>query len=160
MNKCLDVIMNSAIFPNSIRIAALKRRGARIGNNVYVAHKVRINGKRLVIKDNSWIGYGSYITCREAEVSIGSNVGIASYVIIETDTHQIGPHEKRCGTNQSRPVKIEDGCWIGERTIICPGVTIHEGCVIAAGSVVTKDCEADCLYAGNPAIKKKEYGLE
>ena len=42
--------------------------------------------------------------------------------------------------------------------IICPDVTIGEGGVIAAGSVVVKDCESNCIYGGNPVrlIKKCE----
>lgn len=39
-----------------------------------------------------------------------------------------------------------------------PGVSIGPGCVIAAGSVVTADCERDCLYAGAPAERKKHLG--
>lgn len=58
----------------------------------------------------------------------------------------------------AKDVKINDGVWIGGGAIICPGVTIGKGCVIAAGSVVIKNCEPDCIYAGNPAklIKKLE----
>jgi len=46
---------------------------------------------------------------------------------------------------------IGDGCWIGMRAMIMPGVTIGEGAVIAANSVVTKDVEPYSIVGGNPA---------
>ena len=56
-----------------------------------------------------------------------------------------------------KPIIVGDGCWIGANSLIMPGVTIGNGVVIAAGSVVTKDCESDCLYGGVPAKKIKEF---
>ncbi|HAW33594.1 MAG TPA: antibiotic acetyltransferase [Alphaproteobacteria bacterium] len=52
---------------------------------------------------------------------------------------------------------IEDGVWIGMRAIICAGVRLGEGCVVAAGAVVTKDVEPYAIVGGNPAkvIKKR-----
>lgn len=46
---------------------------------------------------------------------------------------------------------IDDGAWIGSRAMIMPGVHLGEGCVIAAGSVVTKDVPPYALVAGSPA---------
>lgn len=61
-------------------------------------------------------------------------------------------------TNFSQPVKIGKRCWIGANAIILPGVTIGDNCVVAAGSVVTKDVPSNCTVAGVPAriIKKEE----
>ena len=58
----------------------------------------------------------------------------------------------------SSNIKIEDKVWIGFNSIILKGVTIGQGAVIAAGSVVTKDVPAFTLVGGNPAkiIKKLE----
>ena len=52
---------------------------------------------------------------------------------------------------QGRVVLGRDGCWIGARAVILPGVTIGEGTIIGAGSVVTKDCEPGAVYVGVPA---------
>lgn len=53
-------------------------------------------------------------------------------------------------------IEIEDDVWIGGNAVICPGVKIKRGSVIAAGSVVTKDTEEFGLYCGNPAKRKKD----
>ena len=50
---------------------------------------------------------------------------------------------------------IEDGVWIGARTLLLPGVRVGKGAIIAAGSVVLDDVEPNKLYAGIPAKNKK-----
>lgn len=75
--------------------------------------------------------------------------------MICTTTHYIGDENKRAGNSLRKPITIGRGCWIGTRSIILPGVTIGDGCIIAAGSVVNKDCEPNGLYAGCPAKRIK-----
>ena len=48
-------------------------------------------------------------------------------------------------------ITIGSSCWFGANVLVCPGVTIGDGCVIGAGSVVTKDIPANSFAAGNPA---------
>lgn len=60
------------------------------------------------------------------------------------------------GEGYTFPTLIKDGCWVGANVTIIPGVTIGEGCIIAAGAVVTKNCEPDGLYAGVPAKRIKD----
>ncbi|CAI0707028.1 Chloramphenicol acetyltransferase [Serratia proteamaculans] len=47
--------------------------------------------------------------------------------------------------------RLGDGCWIGMRAMLMPGVTIGEGAVVAAGSIVTADVEPYAIVGGNPA---------
>lgn len=94
-------------------------------------------------------------------IEIGNNILIASNVQIYTSTHPVeladrltpdwNPEsgEYFCRT-YALPVKIGNGCWIGCGVIILPGVTIENGTVIGAGSVVTKDIPANCVAVGNP----------
>ncbi len=60
---------------------------------------------------------------------------------------------------RTAPVSIGNDVWIGCRSIVLKGVSIGDGAIVAAGSVVTKDVPAYTLVAGNPAqIKKKVAG--
>ena len=64
-----------------------------------------------------------------------------------------------------RDVRIGDNCFIGAHSIILPGVTIADGCIVAAGSVVARDVPAGSLVAGNPArvvehnVQTTRYGV-
>ncbi|MFW6776060.1 acyltransferase [Nocardioides sp. CPCC 205120] len=88
------------------------------------------------------------------QVTVGDGVYFGPQVLVGTSTHQVGGPEQRAGDYAGAPVVIEDGCWIGARATILPGVTIARGCVIAAGAVVTTSTEPDGLYAGVPAVRK------
>lgn len=60
-------------------------------------------------------------------------------------------HDKDWSIVNSKPVVIKDDAWIGMNVIILKGVTVGQGAVIAAGSVVTKDVPDWSVVAGNPA---------
>lgn len=106
--------------------------------------------RNITIGKNSIINWGALIDGRGAKVIIGSNVDIAPEVNIWTLQHDPDSvtHEVK-----SKNVFINDYCWIGNRAIILPGVTLTEGTVVAAGSVVTKSTEPYSLYGGVPAKK-------
>jgi maltose O-acetyltransferase len=86
-----------------------------------------------------------------APITIGSGVGIAAFTAILTSVHELGPSSQRNGAWSYKPVVIEDGVWLGARSLIMPGVTVGRGSVVGAGAVVVKDCEPNCIYAGVPA---------
>ena len=114
-------------------------------NMIYVGSKSQINrfcqfhdgghGERIIIKDNCMIAM---------------NVNFC------TVSHDIEGTKRRCGRTFTKEIIVENGCWIGANTVILPGVKIGEGCVVGAGSVVTKNCESNGLYAGNPAKRIKD----
>ena len=70
-----------------------------------------------------------------------------------SDTHEIGDSSRRAGASKYPSINIGDGCWIGANSLILGGFTIGEGTIIAAGSVVIKNCEPNSLYAGVPGKK-------
>lgn len=90
-------------------------------------------------------------------ITIGKRCAIASGTRIVTATHDpdVLP-VSRVGINKS--VNIGEDVWIGTSAIILPGVTVHDGAIIAAGAVVTHDVPADSMVAGVPAkfIRKLE----
>ena len=71
-----------------------------------------------------------------------------------------GTARKNWDTVKKAPIRIGNDVWIGMRSIILKGVTIGDGAVIAAGSVVTRDVPAGTLYGGNPARFIKELPSE
>lgn len=93
-----------------------------------------------------------------AEIMIGSRVGFGQQVMILTETHSIGGPEYRSGARRYEPVTIGDGCWIGARATILPGVTIGPGAVVAAGAVVADDVPPNTIVGGVPAKPIAQLG--
>jgi maltose O-acetyltransferase len=85
------------------------------------------------------------------QVRIGNNCLFGPAVQIYTATHPLDAAERRGGLEYAKPITIGDDVWVGGGAIICPGVSIGNRCVIAAGSVVTKNVPDDTIVAGNPA---------
>lgn len=109
-----------------------------------------IHTSKLSVGGSTLIGQKCHIENRE-QVTIGEKCSLAPEVMIATSSHEIGGHEQRAGEYRGAPVSIGDGCWIGARSTILPGVRVGAGCVIAAGAVVVDDCIPGTLYAGIPA---------
>ena len=95
--------------------------------------------------------YQFHIGYSDATITIGDNVWVGMDVCFVIPTHDIGDYNQRAGKAIYRDIVIGKGCWIGARSTILPGVTIGEGSIIAAGSIVTKDVPANTLYGGVPA---------
>ncbi|MFH1171018.1 MAG: acyltransferase [bacterium] len=119
------------------------------------------NGCRFTITGELSVGDGTFFNARTAvlctsTISIGSHCAISwDVTILDTDVHHIS-YEKREVTAPSKPIFIGDRVWIGAGAKICKGVTVGDGAVIAAQSVVTKDVPAGTLAAGIPARVVKE----
>ena len=107
------------------------------------------HGYNISIGKGSIIGDNNILDGRGG-LKIGENCNLSSEVHIWTAQHDVNGEYFEF---VSRPVVIEDRCWISSNTTILPGVTIHEGAVVASGSVVTKDAEPYAIYAGIPAKK-------
>ncbi|PMH74635.1 acetyltransferase [Vibrio cyclitrophicus] len=127
----------------------------------------KLNNKVLSFGDNCQINDNVHIVASE-NVTIKNNVLIASRVFISDLNHgsysgkfQSHPYElaaKR--TLSSSPVLIENNVWLGEGVVVLPGVTISENVIVGANSVVSKNLEANAIYAGNPARLIKKYNFD
>ena len=138
-----------------LRVAILKTGGWQIGPRTLLADVPRFSGngpitQRLTIGADSWINVGCFFELNDT-ISIGDRVGLAHEVMCLTSTHKLGSAERRAGALTTAPIRIESGAWIGARSILLPGVTVGEGAVVAAGSVVSKDVAPNTLVAGAPA---------
>lgn len=109
----------------------------------------------LEIGNKTYVNHDSEIRCRE-RISIGNNVSIAYGVLIQDSDYHTMYDEEGQAKPHTLPITIEDNVWIGANAIILKGVTLGEGSVVAAGSVVTKSAPANSLIAGNPARVVKQ----
>ena len=110
-------------------------------------------GKNVHVGDNFHADYNCTML-DVAEIRIGDNCLIGPDVGIYTAGHRLQP-EGRVLDGYGIPITVGNDVWIGGHSTILPGVTIGDGAVVAAGSVVTKDVEPRTLVAGNPAVFKK-----
>ena len=120
-------------------------------STIYYGTEIRDSFK-LSIGRGSVIGDKALLDARNG-IEIKRNVNISSNVSIYTEQHDHRDKDFRCNSNASFKVIINDRAWIGPNVIILPSVTIGEGAVVAAGSVVTHDVPPFTIVAGIPAKK-------
>jgi len=143
-----------------IRMAYLKIYLAQMGTGTSVLMGCSfLNGKKVYLGDRNVINFGCLLDGRHYQIRTGCDVSIGPEASILTLGHDPQSPEF---ANKGGDVIIGDRVWIAYRAIILPGVTIGEGAVVGAGSVVTKDVEPYTIVAGNPArfIKKRESDLK
>ncbi|NPA94108.1 MAG: acyltransferase [Thermodesulfobacteria bacterium] len=117
---------------------------------IYSGHSIWVNQNACLDLGSGYINNNLSISCFKS-IQIGRNVAIAENVAIwDSDCHCTGTNIK------TAPVKIGDNVWIGLNSVILKGVTIGEGAIIAAGSVVNRDVPPYSLAAGVPAVVKKK----
>lgn len=140
----------------------LRWAGAKIGKNVRINSSAVFSGNGdLRIDDDVWIGAGDVISpIAPACITIGSHIDFGPGVMIITGSHEIDLEGEHIGgKGAAASVSIGNGCWLGARTTILPGVALAEKTLVAAGAVVTKSVDVPCsLVAGVPAEIKKQLG--
>ena len=112
------------------------------GNNIVL-------GKNVFINSNCYFMDG-------AKITVGDNVFIGPSCGFYTANHPLDYQTRNQGIEQALPILIGNNVWLGGNVIVLPGVEIGDGCVIGAGSVGTKDIEANSIATGVPCkvIKK------
>jgi len=136
-----------------------------IGNIALLNQKTKVS-----IGSRTYIGPKTKIYAVE-EVRIGNNVKISwECTFTDTNSHSLhskirendyldwqkGLFQKDWSDVKNAPIIIEDHCWIGFNSIIMKGVKLGKGCIVAAGSVVTKSFPPYSIIGGNPAVFIKE----
>lgn len=117
-----------------------------------------VNPARVKIGRNCAINHGVYILGR-CGIDIGDDVVLSANCMIIDGTLATRSLDSGARNYVDKPVRIEDGAWIGAGAIILPGVTIGIQSIVGAGSVVTRDVPDGCVVAGNPARVIKKFDL-
>jgi maltose O-acetyltransferase len=152
----LNGAVNGPALPQFLRVHAWNLVGNRLDPTAGISPGCVLTKRRgLTVGPRTFVNYRCYFDL-DAPITIGQDVQIGYDVAFVTGSHRIGAAEQRAGEPRAKPIVVEDGVWIGARTTLLGGVVVGEGCVIAAGAVVIRDCEPHGLYAGVPAERKRD----
>ena len=174
-NRCNRQVTNAgSIFYQESKVYNHKndKGKIRLGYNTHIRGNLLVfkYGGEIQIGNDCYIGENSNIWSGE-RITIGNGVLISHNVnIVDTNSHELDSYKRverykevvsighwnNKGSIITAPIIIKDFAWISFNAIILKGVTIGEGAVVAAGSVVTKDVPDYTLVAGNPAVFVKK----
>ena len=147
-----------------ILLTHIKYRKYKIKKGFHAGKRTNIWAKStIVIGENFYLGRDSFI---ETDCIIGDNVIFGNRVAVvgkyDHNFQQVGTPVRLAMAIRDKDynwkgkdlvTRIGNDVWVGYGSTIMQGVTIHNGAIIAAGSIVTKDVEAYSIYGGNPAKK-------
>lgn len=169
--KLITIGNGSKIYDETI-IYNSKKESIIIGVNSHIRGELLIqnNTGKIKVGNYCFIGVGSKLWSAKS-ITIGDNVFISHNVnIMDTNSHETDAHMRSQSFKKSldnevdidftgisvKEVVVEKNAWIGFNAIILKGVTIGEGAIVAAGSVVTRDVPPYTIVGGNPSriIKK------
>ena len=112
------------------------------------------HGTGIILGENVFMNYDC-IMLDGGYIRIGKHTLIGPHCQFYTPQHPMDYVERREEKETAYPITIGEDCWLGGNVVVCPGVTIGNRCIIAAGSGVTKDIPDDSLAAGVPAVVKR-----
>lgn len=158
VKRVIWYFVNAVFFKSSLfavyglKVFLLRLFGARIGTGVLIKPNVNIKYPWLLrISDHVWIGEEVWID-NLAPVSIGSHVCISQGSFLLCGNHDF---TKTAFDLTVAPITIEDGVWLGAKSIICGGSICRSHAVLTAGSLCAGVLEAYSIYQGNPAQRLK-----
>lgn len=135
---------------SGFKVRLLRMFGAKIGRGVVIKPGVNVKYPWLLtVGNHTWIGEDVWID-NLAQVTIGDNCCISQGAML-----LCGNHNYRISSFDLivKPINIENGAWVGAKSIVCPGVTVGNHAVLSVGSVANKSLNEYCVYAGTPAEK-------
>ena len=137
LNWFMDSTLLSPILPRYLRPKILKWVGCKVGKNVFIGAKVSVDSGHadlIEIEDNVHIAGHCILLCHQRDLSnyyVGGDYAKLSY--------------------KTEKVVLKKGCLIGTNSMVMPGVTVGEGALVGAFSLVTKDIPAWTIAMGRPA---------
>lgn len=129
----------------------IARLFGRVGDGLTVVAPFHCDyGYNIEVGTNFFANF-NLVILDAAKVSFGDNVFVGPNCSFYTAGHPLDAERRNQGLEYARPIFVGSNVWFGGNVVVLPGVTIGDGCVIGAGSVVTKDVPAFSVVAGNPA---------
>ena len=132
----------SPFLPRRIRPWVLKKIGCHVGKGCFIGDNVRIDtghSDMITLEDSVSVAGGTRLLCHQRDFSdycVGDDYMKLGYTI--------------------KPIVLKKGCLVGMESFVLPGVTVGEGAVVGAGSLVTKDIPAWTVATGRPAKVVRE----
>lgn len=138
----MDWAILEPINPRKNRPRILRKLGCNVGKDVFVGDNVKVDlnhADMITIEDHVHIASSTRLLCHQRNLS----------------DYCIGDDYAKLGYN-IQPIILKKGCLIGMESMVMPGVTIGEGAIVGAFSLVTKDIPAWTIATGRPAKVVKE----
>lgn len=138
-------VLLSPLEPRKIRPWVFKKVGCQIGKGVFIGDNVKIDSGHadlITMEDNVHVAGGCRLLCHQRNLSsycVGDNYAKLGYKL--------------------KPIHLKKGCLVGMESFVMPGVTIGEGAIVGAGSLVTRDVPAWTIANGRPAKVVKEIPI-
>ena len=142
LEKMMDWPILQSFNPRKIRPLLMRKMGCKVGKGCFIGDYVRVDcghADMITLEDSVSVASGVRILCHQRDFSdfcVGDDYMKLGYVI--------------------KPIVLKKGCLIGMESFVMPGVTVGEGAIVGAGSLVTKDIPAWTIAAGRPAKVLKD----
>lgn len=142
LEKMMDWPILQSINPRKVRPILMRQMGCKVGKECFIGDYIRIDSGHadmITLEDHVSIASGSRLLCHQRDFRdyrVGDDYLNLGYIV--------------------KPIVLKKGCLIGMESLVMPGVTVGEGAIVGAGSIVTKDIPAWTIAAGRPAKVLKE----
>lgn len=129
----------------------LQEMFAEIGENCYIEPPLHCNfgGRHVHFGRGIYANFGLTLV-DDTHIYVGDQTMFGPNCVLATAAHPILPELRAQEFQYNQPIRIGKCCWLGAGVIVLPGITIGDGSVIGAGSVVTKDIPSNVVAAGSP----------
>ena len=159
---CLEKLYDfNATRPSELdkRRRMLQEMFAEIGENCYIEPPLHCNfgGKHVHFGRGIYANFGLTLV-DDTHIYVGDETMFGPNCVLATAAHPILPELRAKEFQYNQPIHIGKRCWLGAGVIVLPGITIGDGSVIGAGSVVTKDIPANVVAVGNPCRVLRPIG--
>ena len=135
------------------KVILLRLFGAKMGKHVIIKPGVHIKYPWFLETGNHvWIGEKVWID-NLAKVTIGNNVCLSQGSLLLTGNHDYTTNSFDLIVNE---IVLEDGVWIGAKSVVCSGAVCRSHAVLTVGSIAVGELQPSGIYQGNPAIWIKQ----